>query len=155
MYECMICAWVISAFWLGCFLVLCRQWRGICIKNRCMGQVGRHTGTFFSQACVLLIGLKVNQTLSNLLNAQPKQLDIFFGNSSVISLASQGSPEGTPFAITAIHWFVNEALHDHPDPAIKLYGIADALTIMGPIKVITPFFSGHERYFEVCSACWS
>ena len=30
---------------------------------------------------------------------------------------SQGSPEGTPFAITAIHGFVNEALHAHPDTA--------------------------------------
>ena len=28
---------------------------------------------------------------------------------------SQGSPEGTPFVITAIHGFVNEALHAHPN----------------------------------------
>ena len=31
---------------------------------------------------------------------------------------SQGGPEGTPFAITAVHGFVNEALIDHPDPAL-------------------------------------
>ena len=34
---------------------------------------------------------------------------------------SQGSPEGTSFAITAIHEFVNEALIDHPDPALRVY----------------------------------
>ena len=43
-------------------------------------------------------------------------------------------------SITAVHGFVNVALHAHRDPAIKLYGNADDLTIMGPIKVITPFF---------------
>ena len=93
-----------------------------------------------------------------LLYSQPIQMEHYYSGRAgelvtVDDGVSQGSPEGTPFAITAIHGFVNEALHDHPDPAIKLYGIADALTIMGPIKVITPFFSGHERYFEVCSAC--
>ena len=35
---------------------------------------------------------------------------------------------------------LRQYIHTHSDPEIKLYGIADDKTIMGRIKVITPFF---------------
>ena len=114
-------------------------------------------GTLYSPAALLTC-----LPLALLLYSQPIQLEHCYTRRleragelvTVDDGVSNGSPEGTPFAITAIpsHGFVNEALIDHPDPAIKVYGIADDLTIMGPMKVITPF-SGQWRYFEVCSAC--
>ena len=61
--------------------------------------------------------------LALLLYSQPIQMEHYYTGRAgelvnVDDGVSQGGPEGTPFAITAVHGFVNEALIDHPDPAL-------------------------------------
>ena len=78
----------IQLFW--CFHVLCRQWRRICIRNRCQQgiSVGK-TGPIIVLSSLLLsqccVRLKDGQTFSDLLNAQTSSWTPLF-------LLSQQSP---------------------------------------------------------------
>ena len=80
-----------------------------------------------------------------LLYSQTIQMEHYFAGRLVEIIdvddgLSRGSPEGTPFAVTAIHFCVDAALAKHTSPLMLVIGIADDLTIMGPLQIITPFF---------------
>ena len=89
--------------------------------------------------------MKLCLPLAVLLYSQTIQMEHYFAGRTVEIIdvddgLSQGSPEGTPFAVTAVHFCVDAALAKHTSPLMRVIGIADDLTIMGPLNIIAPFF---------------
>ena len=88
--------------------------------------------------------MKLCLPLAVLLYSQTIQMEHYFAGRTVEIIdvddgLSQGSHEGTLFAVTAIHFCVDAALAKHTSPLMQVIGIADDLTIMGPLHIITPF----------------